>query len=400
MTLGLSGTMILVAGCSSKEGKIALKQNVEKELSSTEPTIEPIATGKMNAKEEPMVTVVPTKNKQKKEPGEEKEETIEEAKKRVLKEIERSEFDFLEKDVLKDIVIYGINNDEWLLEEISLNCKYQTDIYGTIMAVASEEREPYKLERLRLLNGLKVKDTPKFTRILENTHTYGKYKFYYGMNSGEDSEYFVTDKDDNILLIAAKAKLKEAKDYNLPNYKLQKLESTLKKYDITPKNIYSWDELFDEVAVSLSVSISNNTIGNINSIKTSDIMVLDSSKLCNSDNYKNRYHFLKYRAPYLFSGSPYLDTDRTADVYTDIFNLDANAILGKHIADYKEPNKDGMYEFFTPHSKATSFTSLNKFLKSQGIPAKEKISYKELKEINKKVNNQGSKILKKQKVAR
>lgn len=395
LTLGLSGTMVLVAGCSSKEEKVVPNQRVEQELNSTSLTMEPIDTSEPNITEEPIVTVIPKEKQEVK--TERKIETIEETRNRVLKAIEKSEFDSLMKDILKDIVVHGVKDDKWMLEEISLTCKYQTDIYGMIMTVSSETQGPYKLERLRLLEHFKVKDTPEFIRIMENTHTYGKYRFYYGINSGEDSEYLVTDKDDNILLVAAKGEVKEAKDYHLQNHKLQKLKSALKKYDITPKNIYSWEELFDEVAALLSIHMSNGTreIGDLKSIKTSDIMVLDSSELCNSDKYENRYHFLKYRSPYLFSGSPYLFTDRKADVYTDIFNLDAMAILGRHIADYKEPNKDIMYESLIPFHKTTCFSSLNSFLKSQGIPAKEQISYEELKELNKKVNKCENKVFKK-----
>lgn len=397
MTLGLSGTMVLVAGCSSKEGKIAPKQNVEKELSSTEPTTEPIATNSKDIAEKPMVTIAPKTvkkiTKENKKIKKERPETEKAKKERLLREIEESRFDSLTKDILKSVV--KESKEERTQEQLSVACREMEKglrdlwLYDTIIEATREQKKigkdyfsHYKLEEIKIFNNLDgdKKELPKDIEVMANISTYGNYKFYESiMGQG----FLVTDQEDRVLLVANNDRVVKTK-----NYKLQSFASLLEKYSIEKAETYSSEKLLDEVLTTLSIQINDSTVGNLQSIKSSDIVVLDSSRLADSEAYENRYYFLKYRCPYLFD-------PKASRVYTDIFHPDANAVIGQSVTFYKASNKDHcMYDTFTP-GNGINYFSLNDFLKSQGILVTGKISYKELKEIHKKVNNQGSKILKK-----
>ena len=217
-----------------------------------------------------------------------------------------------------------------------------------------------------------------------NLSTFGNYKFYEKV-AGNEFCFLVADKEDRVLLVASDDKVVKTE-----NYPLQSLENVLEKYGIATEKIYKSENLLDDVLVSLSIKMNESTIGNLQTIKTNDIVVLDSSTLMDSEDYHNRYYFLKYRCPYLFDS-------KMPKIYTDIFNLDANAVIGQSVTFYKDCDKACMWDTFTPLGHEVSYFSLNDFLKNQNVSVKEQISYQELKRINKKVNQKEGKVLKKKK---
>lgn len=239
---------------------------------------------------------------------------------------------------------------------------------------------------MKILNNLdgRKKELPKDIGIMVNLSTFGNYKFYEKV-AGNEFCFLVADKEDRVLLVASDDKVTKTE-----NYPLQSLENVLEKYGIATEKIYKSENLFDDVLVSLSIKMNESTIGNLQTIKTNDIVVLDSSTLMDSENYHNRYYFLKYRCPYLFDS-------KMPKIYTDIFNLDANAVIGQSVTFYKDCDKACMWDTFTPLGHEVSYFSLNDFLKNQNVSVKEQISYQELKRINKKVNQKEGKVLKKKK---
>ena len=101
ITLGLSGTMVLASGCSTEKEEVLPSKTIETEVDATEekeidflePTMKPVDTN--NRKEtEGDIHISPSK---------EKKETKEEQRKRLFREIKKSKFDSLTKDILKNI---------------------------------------------------------------------------------------------------------------------------------------------------------------------------------------------------------------------------------------------------------------------------------------------------------
>ena len=395
ITLGLSGTMVLASGCSTEKEEVLPSKTIETEVDATEekeidflePTMKPVDTN--NRKEtEGDIHISPSK---------EKKETKEEQRKRLFREIKKSKFDSLTKDILKNIA--NGCKEERTKQQLSIACRESNKklrtmwLYDTILEATREQEKIgedyyayYPLKKMKILYNLdgRKKELPKDIGIMVNLSTFGNYKFYEKV-AGNEFCFLVADKEDRVLLVASDDKVVKTE-----NYPLQSLENVLEKYGIATEKIYKSENLLDDVLVSLSIKMNESTIGNLQTIKTNDIVVLDSSTLMDSDDYHNRYDFLKYRCPYLFDS-------KMPKIYTDIFNLDANAVIGQSVTFYKDCDKACMWDTFTPLGHEVSYFSLNDFLKNQNVSVKEQISYQELKRINKKVNQKEGKVLKKKK---
>lgn len=395
ITLGLSGTMVLASGCSTEKEEVLPSKTIETEVDATEekeidflePTMKPVDTN--NRKEtEGDIHISPSK---------EKKETKEEQRKRLFREIKKSKFDSLTKDILKNIA--NGCKEERTKQQLSIACRESNKklrtmwLYDTILEATREQEKIgedyyayYPLKKMKILYNLdgRKKELPKDIGIMVNLSTFGNYKFYEKV-AGNEFCFLVADKEDRVLLVASDDKVVKTE-----NYPLQSLENVLEKYGIATEKIYKSENLLDDVLVSLSIKMNESTIGNLQTIKTNDIVVLDSSTLMDSEDYHNRYYFLKYRCPYLFDS-------KMPKIYTDIFNLDANAVIGQSVTFYKDCDKACMWDTFTPLGHEVSYFSLNDFLKNQNVSVKEQISYQELKRINKKVNQKEGKVLKKKK---
>lgn len=395
ITLGLSGTMVLASGCSTEKEEVLPSKTIETEVDATEekeidflePTMKPVDTN--NRKEtEGDIHISPSK---------EKKETKEEQRKRLFREIKKSKFDSLTKDILKNIA--NGCKEERTKQQLSIACRESNKklrtmwLYDTILEATREQEKIgedyyayYPLKKMKILYNLdgRKKELPKDIGIMVNLSTFGNYKFYEKV-AGNEFCFLVADKEDRVLLVASDDKVVKTE-----NYPLQSLENVLEKYGIATEKIYKSENLLDDVLVSLSIKMNESTIGNLQTIKTNDIVVLDSSTLMDSEDYHNRYYFLKYRCPYLFDS-------KMPKIYTDIFNLDASAVIGQSVTFYKDCDKACMWDTFTPLGHEVSYFSLNDFLKNQNVSVKEQISYQELKRINKKVNQKEGKVLKKKK---
>ena len=395
ITLGLSGTMVQASGCSTEKEEVLPSKTIETEVDATEekeidflePTMKPVDTN--NRKEtEGDIHISPSK---------EKKETKEEQRKRLFREIKKSKFDSLTKDILKNIA--NGCKEERTKQQLSIACRESNKklrtmwLYDTILEATREQEKIgedyyayYPLKKMKILYNLdgRKKELPKDIGIMVNLSTFGNYKFYEKV-AGNEFCFLVADKEDRVLLVASDDKVVKTE-----NYPLQSLENVLEKYGIATEKIYKSENLLDDVLVSLSIKMNESTIGNLQTIKTNDIVVLDSSTLMDSEDYHNRYYFLKYRCPYLFDS-------KMPKIYTDIFNLDASAVIGQSVTFYKDCDKACMWDTFTPLGHEVSYFSLNDFLKNQNVSVKEQISYQELKRINKKVNQKEGKVLKKKK---
>lgn len=402
ITLGLSGTMVLTSGCSTEKEMALPSKTIEKEVDTTEekeidflePTRKPVDANNKKETEE-NIRVLPSKEKKEK-----KTETKEERKKRLLREIEKSKFDSLTKDIL--ISIANGSKEKRTKQQLSIACKESNKklrtmwLYDTILEATREQQKIgedyyayYPLEKMKIYNNLdgRKKELPKDMAVMVNLSTFGNYKFYEKI-SGSEFYFLVADKEDRVVLVASDDKVIKTE-----NYPLQNLENVLEKYGIATEKIYKSENFVDDILVSLSIKMNESTIGNLQTIKTNDIVVLDSSNLMDSENYHNRYYFLKYRCPYLFDS-------KMPKVYTDIFNLEADAVVADDsVLFYKNHQKEHcMYDTLTPFGNEDSnLIHLKDFLLKQGISGKEQISYKELKRIHKKVNQKERKVLKKTK---
>lgn len=374
ITLGLSSSMILITGCSDNKRNASPSKRIEKNMDSTD-------TSRPNITEEPNTTTIPEK----------KHETEKERKKRILKAIEKSEFDSLTKDILKSIAKDSEN--EITQEQLLCACTkteknlYGLSLYNTIVEATREQKVgiDYQLKNLKVFNNLDghQKDLPKQIGIMECESTYGKYRFHEIVpnNFGKENFlFFITDNKNNVLLVADNKRVKKGKKLRLKNF-----SSLLKAYDITPQEKYSDKELNSNLIIQLSKKISEDKVDKSESIKTNDIIVLDSSKLRNSNNCDNQYCFFKYHCPYLFA-------DNTS-IYTDIFYPSTNAVFGEDgIYFYKDSKKENYtYNPLLLYGSEPNYQNLKTFLKDKNIPAKEQISYEELKEINDTVNERKNK---------
>lgn len=119
ITLGLSGTMVLASGCSTEKEEVLPSKTIETEVDATEekeidflePTMKPVDTN--NRKEtEGDIHISPSK---------EKKETKEEQRKRLFREIKKSKFDSLTKDILKNIA--NGCKEERTKQQLSIACR-------------------------------------------------------------------------------------------------------------------------------------------------------------------------------------------------------------------------------------------------------------------------------------
>lgn len=365
ITLSLTGTMILV-GCSN---------NKNMKTPSPKPTIE---------KEIDDSNITPNTPKP--------TDSVQDEREYLLNE--KMYIDPLIEQILKSI-IKGSSKDASLIHNIY--CEYDFGnmdynfIYTVIDTVTkkSKKENSYKLKKLKFFNNLdrKQKKFQKQILLVEHCSTYGNYKFYRKIGSYfETNPYLVlvTNQQDEVLLAI------DTKGRKIKNTRLQDFSKLLKAYDIKPQKKYTYKKLCKDITFRLNKKINDNKNNNLKKVPVKDVVVIDTKEVEITENTNKRYYFLEYRYPYLFASK--------TNVYSDIFNPNANAIIDQNdtleYIDYHQ--KINMFNSVIINAnfndKNLSFQSLDEFLNKNNITHKKYISYERLAKINKKVNKRNKKV--------